>query len=553
MRNILNILIIGITILSSCDNPKANGEKLGNKLCDCMTASSDLSKEQCKSEVEKLSSEYKEKYKTKPLDMMQFVGGYTMVSSKCLGEIAAQSMSQFNGILENSGIENIQTDDYNKAIESLNQLKTPVSTSSFSLRGITFKYLFFCILLIICGVLMNMYGERKFGLSLALSFMIIWMCLFSMINFIGTTTAILIIIFSVMIYIFYKPFMYFFTWFYLAVFIALILYLPITLFASDKTIPTFLSYIALAGSAVIVYFKRSHLKKLNITFIGGISLGLGVSGIISYQQFSSGNYWDALTLPFSIIALSVLGSLVFQYKEKIFKKKNEETVVSNLNDEIKTENLVDKKLVIKLTPKQFQLIGITTIILILVSIGAYFFINYTQTTNSNVNNSLVNNIIQDTVSKTPIQEIISNEIQTDSALIQNEDENQNESYINRDPNEGDEHTQTDIYNAALDILTPYKAKFGNSEIQITIDKISESGKIISAYNIFKGKKTEMTGTYSGTFTRGEICYFTFTLEEPQGNSNGVFELHLGGGNTNGTWKSYNGKLTREFELENIDN
>jgi hypothetical protein len=365
-----------------------------------------------------------------------------------------------------------------------------------------------------------------------------------------------------MIYIFYKPFMYFFTWFYLAVLIAMILYLPITLFAATKTYPTFISYIALAASAIFIYFKRYHLKRITITFIGGISLGLGLAGIVSYQQFSSGNYWNALTLPFTIIALCVLGSLIYQYKDKLFKSKNVTELTNDItsddtnnvnnntiNNKI-AQSITIKKPTIKLTTKQIQIAGVSAVILIGVGIGLYFFLN-NNTQSNNLAASNLNNAVLDSVQNNTIKEIPQTENkQNVPTLEESAEENNSESYINRDPNEGNEHTQQDVYEAAQNVLTPYKAQFGNSEIKIVIEEITQDGKVKSAYNIFKGKKTNMTGTYSGTFTRGEMCNFLFTLQEPKGNSNGIFELYLGAGSFYGTWKSYNGKLTREFELEN---
>lgn len=99
-------------------------------------------------------------------------------------------------------------------------------------------------------------------------------------------------------------------------------------------------------------------------------------------------------------------------------------------------------------------------------------------------------------------------------------------------------------------MTPYKAQFGNSEIKIVIEEITQDGKVKSAYNILKGKKTNIWEHILALGYKGEMCNFLFTLQEPKGNSNGIFELYLGAGSFYGTWKSYNGKLTREFELEN---
>ena len=110
------------------------------------------------------------------------------------------------------------------------------------------------------------------------------------------------------------------------------------------------------------------------------------------------------------------------------------------------------------------------------------------------------------------------------------------------------YAQDDMFSDAQDYLGKYSAEFGNSKIVIVIGEISHDGDIITAYNVFKGKKTFMTGTYNGIMLGDKSNSFTFNLLEPKGSSNGKFSLFFSKMTPHGTWESYNGKLKREFEL-----
>ncbi len=114
--------------------------------------------------------------------------------------------------------------------------------------------------------------------------------------------------------------------------------------------------------------------------------------------------------------------------------------------------------------------------------------------------------------------------------------------------EESEYSKEDIYNEANNNTGIYYADFNGSKIEIGIIKISNDGIVSSAYNIYKGKRTEMTGKFIGEPFK-DLLEIIFTLNEPKGNSNGTFTIHFNPKTSNfGKWESYDGKLKRDFEL-----
>lgn len=563
MRYFIYFLVASLLIISGCDNPKANGEKLGKNLCDCMKKNDATEITKCKAEIESESETFKEKYKTEPLKLASFISGYSNETVKCYGDVMKSSIDSYQGIMSNAGVTLPQDeiDKTKKALDDATKMASGSSSgSSFSFGGITLRYILLCLALLLCGLLMNKYGEKRFGLSLALSFLVIWLCFLSMINFIGYTTATFILILSVVIYIFSKPFTYFTTWLYLTVFLSMIAFLPVSLFNSEAKIPNFLIGIAMAVSLLLVYFKRSHIKKVNIAFSGGLAFGFGLSGIISYQLFQSGNFMDALIIPALIITFSIIGSVIYQYRDRIsvLKKSNKDNfgVPSKIesesppsNENFQTEKNNQEKTDFKFNKAWIVPSSIGLIIVIGVTV---FYLCNEKSPAIQVNQISNEQRIQDSIEKavryydslTAYQ--AANAIDTNVISVENN--NDENAIIEESNQQNNEYTQENMYKDAQDYLGKYTAEFGNSEITIVIDEISTDGDIISAYNIFKGKKTFMTGNYDGILLGDQSNSFTFTLLEPKATSNGKFSLYFSKMAPTGIWESYDGKLKREFEL-----
>lgn len=563
MKYIIPHLIAIILIISACDNPKANGEKLGKSLCDCMkkTDATEISK--CKNEIESESETFKVKYKNQPLNLTNFISGYSNETIKCYGDVMKSSLDNYQDIMANAGVS-LPQDELDKTKQALDDATKLASGSSFgssfSFGGITLRYILLCLALIICGLLMNKFGEKKYGLSLALSFLVIWLCFLSMINFLGYTTATFILILSVLIFIFSKPFTYFITWFYLTLFLCMIAFLPVSLFNSNAKIPTFLVYIAMAVSLLLVYFYRSHIKRVNIAFSGGLALGFGLSGIISYQLFQSGNFMDALTIPVVIITFGIIGSLIYQYRDNIsvFKKSNKDNAV--LSDTVENEAAIQFDKPLNEESKNIKLeFKFNKAWILPISIGALLVVGsvvfyYYKDNSPEIQETPISEDarIYDSIEKAVRYKDSVETFQATNTPDINYDtvENKNAEGANlEDPNQQDnQYTQEDMYRDAQDYLGKYTAEFGNANIEIVIDEISQDGDVISAYNIFKGKKTFMTGKYDGILLGDQSNSFTFTLLEPKGASNGKFSIFFSKMIPHGTWESYNGKLKREFDL-----
>ena len=89
----------------------------------------------------------------------------------------------------------------------------------------------------------------------------------------------------------------------------------------------------------------------------------------------------------------------------------------------------------------------------------------------------------------------------------------------------------------------WEGDFGNSKIQISIDAADSSGAI-KGYNILKGKKRELSGSY-----RDGVIVLNEPGDDPW---DGVFEITMTDTKCTGNWKSNNGKLRRDFELLKVN-
>ncbi len=176
-------------------------------------------------------------------------------------------------------------------------------------------YYIYCLLLITTGAGLAMYGLKKFGLMLALSFAIPSIMLLGMLGWIGVTSLVIVGIISALIFFLTKPLTYFNAWFFGTILICLpfaILYDAISI-ESDGPILKTTVYIAMLASLVVTILFRRHLKAIIIGISSGYSLGLGLAGIVSANLFMSGNIFDALALPGVIILAAIIGGILFQY------------------------------------------------------------------------------------------------------------------------------------------------------------------------------------------------------------------------------------------------
>lgn len=89
------------------------------------------------------------------------------------------------------------------------------------------------------------------------------------------------------------------------------------------------------------------------------------------------------------------------------------------------------------------------------------------------------------------------------------------------------------------LIGEWKGSFGNDELIINIESITEDGSV-TGYNIVKNNKRPLTGVRNGD---------RFELKEPgDAKWDGVFSFTTSGNNATGIWKSNNGKLSKEFSL-----
>jgi hypothetical protein len=100
------------------------------------------------------------------------------------------------------------------------------------------------------------------------------------------------------------------------------------------------------------------------------------------------------------------------------------------------------------------------------------------------------------------------------------------------------------------LVGKYTGSFGNKDIVVSVDEVRPDG-YVKGTNVYKNKTTEMIGSVKGEGLDTEIPVYTITLNEPSGNGNGVFTIYITSKDIHGNWKSYNGKLSREFELKEM--
>lgn len=191
-------------------------------------------------------------------------------------------------------------------------------------------YYFYCLLLLATGAGLAMYGLKKFGLSLTLAFAIPSICLLGMFNALGTYSIAGVLVVSILIFFLTTPLLYFNSWFFGAVLVALPFAIIYNLIGVDPSSGLYKAtvYVAMAASLVLTIIFRRHLKAIVIGITSGLSVGLGLSGLFSAGLFKSGQILAALALPGAIIFIAIAGGIAFQYL--YVAKKNPELINPNL-------------------------------------------------------------------------------------------------------------------------------------------------------------------------------------------------------------------------------
>lgn len=395
-------------------------------------------------------------------------------------------------------------------------------------------YFIYCILLIAMGAGLAMFGLKRFGVSLALAFALPTLALLGMLDYINIYSVLIVSGIAALIFFLTTPLTYFNAWFFGTILICLpfiIIYDAVGL-EGDRIVKSTV-YISMAISLVATIILRRHLKVIIVGISSGYSLGLGLAGIISYKLFQSGNILDALALPGILVLIGIIAGILFQYlyiakkdpslidPTKSFETKSSEKVLSE------QDKGSSKKIYI-------AIIGGVFIIIL-----AMFLLPKSPTDGLEDNKSIV---ISDTIQE-------EKSAVNDNTVVSDTNEIILEKVTTNEPLIVDNTNDYSIYSDLKLILDGnWQGDFGDKTL--LLDLVANEDGTISGVN----KVGENSRLVSGSFS-GDLTFVEMKLSEPGDDEwDGVFEIEvsqMGAYNyeMSGTWKSNNGKITRDFTLQ----
>jgi len=129
----------------------------------------------------------------------------------------------------------------------------------------------------------------------------------------------------------------------------------------------------------------------------------------------------------------------------------------------------------------------------------------------------------------------------------NKDESSSDSKNSNENNQSNKNRNSDSdLVEVINLQGKWTGDFNGNDIVIHINR--QDGFDLFGYSELKNNHIEFIG--NSTMNRSNV---TLTLNEPRSSEfNGVFEIVLSNDHLVGTWKSYNGRLTRSFDLMPID-
>lgn len=198
-------------------------------------------------------------------------------------------------------------------------------------------YFVIAIILILCGLGMAIYGNKKYNISLALAFILPNLALLYYINeAIGGSdyvsyAYIAVITIGVLVLLFAKIFTYVYAWW--ITILLIILVFSIIYAQADLEPGRVEAYVILALSTLIVILIRKSIKKIIIGLSSGYFIGLGIAAIGAYNFMGLG--WgyilDAIYYPALTIFIITLAGLAYQFYLDNAEKKKGSLSVKQVN------------------------------------------------------------------------------------------------------------------------------------------------------------------------------------------------------------------------------
>jgi|TARA_B100001971_G_C18034722_1_gene454416 hypothetical protein len=193
----------------------------------------------------------------------------------------------------------------------------------------------FSILAIAIGAGLLYFGLKWYGTSLAIGFFVPVFMFLAMFDFLSTTSAIVLLVLTTLIFFLSRPLTYFVAF----GFIGGILVLLLSLLGIEPGSSGALSSIPVILGIVAVWFIRTHLRALNIGIAGGWSMALGLNTFF-FGSFQSFEDLQASIVGFTILTLLfMIGGVLFQYLYIIPRQE----ITPEETSEEQTETTVEEK------------------------------------------------------------------------------------------------------------------------------------------------------------------------------------------------------------------
>jgi hypothetical protein len=191
-------------------------------------------------------------------------------------------------------------------------------------------YYLISIILIVTGILLSIYGTKKYNLSLSLSFVITWVSVVFLIDYLTDLVPFInyiyftILFIGILILLIGKVFTYVYSFFTIWFILALIVSSIYAFSGFEVGENGYEGWGITITTIVVLVLIRKYIKELIIGVSSGLLVGLGVSFIGFKNIFSMG--WgyimDSIYYPSLSIILFTIGGVMFQYYLRKSKEEN---------------------------------------------------------------------------------------------------------------------------------------------------------------------------------------------------------------------------------------
>lgn len=180
-------------------------------------------------------------------------------------------------------------------------------------------FYFYALLLIVSGLFIAWFGQKKYGLTFASTYLATSFLFYFMLNsstgeypyfsiFLGITLAI-----TLVIWLFSKAFTYFFLWEMICM-VFMLFWLKINGGDPSAKPGVIFSLMFLILPIFLVYYFRKIIPKITIGFFSGLNIAFGLISIILIEKFKSGAiFFEQPTWALITLLICLAGGIYFQF------------------------------------------------------------------------------------------------------------------------------------------------------------------------------------------------------------------------------------------------